>query len=79
MSLLNVTCVVLTASFYIDKKVKEIADGAPVREGSDSLIAHLLQSNQLTNDEIYSNITEILLAGTDTVRHSVLYIHNMFV
>lgn len=59
----------VTARFYIDKKVKDIAlNEAPAKEGNDSLIAHLLQSNQLTNDEIYSNITEILLAGTDTVR-----------
>lgn len=58
----------VTARFYIDKKVKDIALNEAPAKGNDSLIAHLLQSNQLTNDEIYSNITEILLAGTDTVR-----------
>ncbi|KAK3610396.1 hypothetical protein CHS0354_008681 [Potamilus streckersoni] len=59
------------AERIVDRKWKELAerngtDPELENETGNSLLEYLLAKNQLTTDEIYSNLTELLLTGVDT-------------
>lgn len=54
---------------HIDKRLKEIQSqlerGEEVKGG---LLTHMLITKEMSVEEIYANVTEMLLAGVDTVR-----------
>lgn len=54
---------------HVDKRLKEIElqlqHGEKVTGG---LLTYLLVSKEMNIEEIYANVTEMLLAGVDTVR-----------
>lgn len=62
---------ILAGKIHIDKKLSEIkkklADGEEVKGG---LLTHLLVTQEMSLEEIYANMTEMLLAGVDTVREA---------
>ena len=62
---------------YVDEKVTELAVAqaqsrtSGSEEQQDGFLVHLLTNNRLTMSEIYANVTELMLAGVDTVSGSV--------
>lgn len=60
---------------HVDKRFKEIK--AQVERGEKvkgGLLTHMLTTMELSVEEIYANVTEMLLAGVDTVCVVVLYV-----
>lgn len=70
-------CVCVSGQIHIDRKLSEIKQkvdrGEEVKGG---LLTHMLVTKEMNLEEIYANMTEMLLAGVDTVIISVLYIIN---
>lgn len=59
----------IAGCIHIDKRLKEITSqlerGEEVKGG---VLTHMLTSKEMSIEEIYANVTEMLLAGVDTVR-----------
>lgn len=58
------------AKEFIDEKIRALKeqDGSSNDEEKGALyLTYLLSNKNLTIDQIYSNVTELLLGGTDTV------------
>lgn len=54
---------------HIDRKLGEIKQKVERREEvKGGLLTHLLVTKEMNLEEIYANMTEMLLAGVDTVR-----------
>lgn len=69
MHRVNAGVCVCAGQIHVDKKLSEIQaqlDAGEEVEGG--LLTHLLVSKEMTVEEIYANMTEMLLAGVDTVR-----------
>ena len=65
-------CCMFTGKSYIDDKLKDLQQA--MEEGRDiaeeeggKFLTHLLASKNLSMSQIYANVTELLLAGVDTV------------
>lgn len=62
-------CVCVSGQIHIDRKLEEIKQkvgrGEEVKGG---LLTHMLVTKEMNLEEIYANMTEMLLAGVDTVR-----------
>ena len=62
------SCCVFSGQIHIDRKLAEIKSkvekGEMVKGG---LLTHLLVTKEMNLEEIYANMTEMLLAGVDTV------------
>ena len=60
----------LTGKVYIDEHIenmeKRLDMGEAVAEKGE-LLSYLLGSRNLSREEVYANVTELLLAGVDTV------------
>lgn len=58
----------LTAEELVQKKLEEIQDQVHLHQNVEgAYLTHLLLSEQMTVTEILGSITELLLAGVDTV------------
>lgn len=61
----------LTAEDLVQKKIEQIQEKVHLQEDVEgAYLTHLLLSEQMTVTEILGSITELLLAGVDTVRRS---------
>lgn len=52
---------------HVDNKLKALQSQLDQGEVNGGLLTYLLVSKELTLEEIYANMTEMLLAGVDTV------------
>lgn len=58
----------VTAEDLVTKKMEEIQDKAHLKQDVEgAYLTHLLLSEKMTVTEILGSITELLLAGVDTV------------
>lgn len=58
-----------TAEELVQKKMKEIEEKVDLDQNVEgAYLTHLLLSDKMTVTEILGSITELLLAGVDTVR-----------
>lgn len=55
------------AKGHVDRRVAEVAARGPLAEG-DTCVTDLLAREHIPVSSIYGNVTELLLAGVDTVR-----------
>lgn len=55
------------AKGHVDRRVAAVAAQGPLAEG-DSCVTDLLARERVPVSSIYGNVTELLLAGVDTVR-----------
>ncbi|XP_072037258.1 1,25-dihydroxyvitamin D(3) 24-hydroxylase, mitochondrial-like [Amphiura filiformis] len=64
---------------YVDAKTKQIEDKKQRGEETDdgSYLAYLLEKGQLTQEEIYGNMTELLAASVDTTASTSMWMFHL--
>ena len=62
------------AKKYVEEKTQHVNDRIQRGEDADdgSYLAHLIAEGKLSNEQIYSNMTELLAASIDTVSYDPL-------